>query len=106
MPLSFCYMDLSIFPEVDSSVHVYKFIALQTFPLRQGNLFNTVYLSVSQKEVVLIKSNSSQLALPVALGAGCDHRRLSSLDVCRQVMKICHMSKLYSGFYLIFFNLG
>ena len=86
MPLSFCYMDLSIFLEyVDFSVHVHKFIVLQTFPLRQGNLFHTVHLFVSQKEVVL-QSNSSQSALPVALGAGCDHRRLSSLDVCHQVM--------------------
>ena len=86
MPLSFCYMVLSIFLEyVDFSVHVYKFIALQTFPLRLGNLFNTVYLSVSQKEVIL-QSNSSQSALPVALGAGCDQRRLSPLDVCHQVM--------------------
>ena len=93
MPLSFCYMDLSIFLKyVDFSVHVYKFIALQNFPLRQGNLFHTVRLFVSQKEVVL-QSNSSQSALPVALGAGCDHRRLSSLDVCHQVMQICHRSK-------------
>lgn len=86
MPLSFCYMDLSIFLEyVDFSVHVYKFIALPTVALRQGNLFHKVHLFVSQKEVVL-QSNSSQSALPVALGAGCDHRILSSLDVCRQVM--------------------
>lgn len=48
-------------------------------------LIQCIDLSVSQKEVVL-KSNSSQSALPVALGAGCDHRRLSSLDVCHQVM--------------------
>lgn len=40
-----------------------------------------------KKEVVL-KSNSSQSALPVALGAGCDHRRLSSLDVCRQIIVV------------------
>ena len=40
-------MDLSIFLEyVDFSVHVYKFIALQTCPLRQGNLFHTVHPSL------------------------------------------------------------
>ena len=34
----------------------------------------------------MLESNLSKPALPVALGAGCEHRSTSSLDVCHQVM--------------------
>jgi len=41
--------------------------------------------SFSQEEAVL-QANASNSAFPVALGAGCDHKSVSSFDVCHQVM--------------------
>lgn len=39
-------------------------------------------------EVVLQSINSSSAAFPVALAAGCDRRRVSSLDICYQVIVV------------------
>ena len=52
-----------------------------------------------QTEVIL-EGNSSKPAFPVALGAGCEQRSTSSLDVCHQVMWPSH---LVFGFLFSFF---
>ena len=49
----------------------------------------------------MLESNLSKPALPVALGAGCEHRSTSSLDVCHQVM--CP-SPLFFSVYSFFFK--
>jgi len=40
------------------------------------------------KTEVMLESNSSKPALPVALGAGCERRSTSSLDVCHQILVV------------------